>query len=361
MMVKCPRCGHENLPSFPTCSRCGTGFEGKVGMTSPLSHFSKGAPVPPADEYASLMASRTAASKRNRGVFGGIFMIALVVGGYLWYRDYRSKGGKQEKLDFFERWAELERKETGAFFNCVMSSEIDVNLISTADQVQQRIEAAYFTQQKTFSDHLLTDCVPKIERARQAFGALKDPPAELAPPMAKYQDVLPQLQSGIEEYAEKIKSRQGVKDVDQLIQELGNVWQGGGGPSPEAVAFEKFLHCAVPGLAKMKDVQQMLEFMADACFKKDPVAFMDRVRKDCGPLLSSPSGSTPSKTWKLSQQRFLEEDARQLQAWESCGKRSRKGKKTEDLTTFLTHVGTYMEARVGVVKAARAIADPGKK
>jgi hypothetical protein len=118
------------------------------------------------------------------------------------------------------------------------------------------------------------------------------------------------------------------------------------------------MHCAVPGLAKMKDAQQMLEYLADACYKKDPVPFMDRVRKDCGPLLSNADArAAPSKTWKLSQQRFYEQDARQLQAWEGCGKRSRKGKKTEDLAGFLLTVGEYMEVRVAVVKAARAIKD----
>jgi hypothetical protein len=78
------------------------------------------------------------------------------------------------------------------------------------------------------------------------------------------------------------------------------------------------------------------------------------VRKTCGPLLQSPQGSTPSKTWKQSQ-KLLEPDARQLQAWESCGKKSRKGKKVEDLATFLQGVGGYMEARSGVVKTAHEI------
>jgi hypothetical protein len=301
------------------------------------------------------MASRAAAAKKNRAIFAVVFLAALGLGGYVWMNAKKKSDATQAKLDFFEKWAALDKGETGLFFNCVMASEIDMNLISTADQVQQRVESAYFTQQKTFSEHLSTDCVPKIERARQAFGSLKDVPEEFAPALTKYQGVLPRLQSGIEDYAEKIKSRQGVKDVDQLIQEMGNAWQAGGGPTPEAVAFEKFLHCAIPGLAKMKDTQAMLEFMADTCFKKDPVAFMDRVRKDCGPLLQSPKGNTPSKTWKLSQQKFLEQDARQLQAWESCGKRSRKGKKAEDLADFLQAVGGYMEARSGVVKAAHEI------
>jgi hypothetical protein len=358
-MVKCPQCGHENLPSFPTCSRCGTPFAGRVGTATQLPPGSLGVPQAP-DEYHSLLASRAAAQKRNRNVFGGAALLAVLVGGYFWYNDYKSKGGQQEKLNFFERWAAMEKAETGAFFNCVMASEVDMNQFQNADQVQQRIENAYFTQQKTFSEHLTTDCVPKLERARQAMGGLKDPPAELAPPLAKYQDVLPRLQTGIEDYAEKIKGRQGVKDVDQLIQELGNVWQQGGGPTPEAVAFEKFLNCAIPGLQKLKDTQQMLEFMADACFKKDPVVFMDRVRKECGPILQSPTGSSPSKTWKLTNKKFLEQDARQLSAWESCGKRSRKGKKAVDLAEFLTTVGQYMEARTGMVKAAREIREQRK-
>jgi hypothetical protein len=351
-MVKCPRCGHDNLPSFPSCSRCGASLVADPPGAAPPAG---GAPV---DEYARLMQTRAAAQRRTRTVYAIVAAAAVVAGGVVWYRDYAQKGKRQEKLDYFERWADLEKRETGAFFNCVMASEVDMNLFANADQVQQRVEAAYFTQQKTFSDHLLTECIPKIERTRQAFAGLHDAPAELAPALQKYQAALPKLQSSIEEYAEKIKGRQGVKDVDQLIQEMGSAWHAGGAPTPEAVAFEKFMHCAIPGLARMKDAQQMLEYLADACYKKDPVAFMDRVRKDCGPLLTAnPGRPTPSRTWKLSQQRFYEQDARQLQAWEGCGRRSRKGKKTEDLASFLIAVGEYMEARVDVVKAAREIKD----
>ena len=351
-MVKCPRCGHDNLPSFPTCSRCGTALGGAVGPATHLPHASMGVPPPP-NEYASLMASRAAATKKNRGIFAVVFLVALAAGGYVWLNAKKKSDAAQEKLNFFEKFAQLDKGETGLFFNCVVASEIDMNVVSTADQVQKRVESAYFTQQKTFSEHLTTECVPKIERARQAFGAIKDPPADFAPALAKYQDVLPQLQSGIEEYAEKLKSRQGLKDVDQLIQEMGGAWHSGG-VTPEGIAYEKFLNCAIPGLGKMKDPQAVLEFMADACFKKDPVAFMDRVRKDCGPLLSAPKGGGPSKTWKQSQ-KLLEPDARQLQAWESCGKRSRKGKKVEDLATFLKSVGDYMTARSGVAKVAKEI------
>src|SRR5688572_18842045 len=150
-MVKCPRCGHQNLPSFPTCSRCGTPFEGAVGAATQLPHSSRSVPQAP-DEYANLMASRSASQKKNRTLFGGIMLVAAIGLFYFWWTGRKGAGQLQEKLNFFEKWAELEKRETGAFFNCVMASEVDMNLFNTADQVQQRVESAYFTQQKTFSE-----------------------------------------------------------------------------------------------------------------------------------------------------------------------------------------------------------------
>lgn len=357
-MVKCPKCGHQNLPSFTTCSHCSTALPAlKAAAPQP-----KGPET--ADEFARLMAARQARQRRNRKIYAAVAIVLLGFGTWRMMLERANKAKAQDKLDYAGQWAEMEKRETGSFWACVMASEVDVGMFANANQIQQRIESAYFTQQKTFSDYLTGECVPKIERARQAFGGLRDAPPELAGPIDKYRSTLPKLQSGIEEYADKIKGRQGVKDVDQLIQEHGNAWHGGGAAgnkAPEAIAYEKFVHCAVPGLAKMKDAQEMLEFLADQCFKQDPVKFMDRVRNECGPILTNVDPQAkPSATWKLSLKKLYEEEARQLQAWESCGRKSRKGKKVDDLATFLVVVGEYMSARSGVVNAAREIQNAAK-
>jgi hypothetical protein len=317
------------------------------------------------DEYARQVAAREAVRKRNRMIVVAIAVMVAVALGFLQWKERNRKAAAQEKLRTFEAWAEIEKRETGSFWNCVMASEVDVGMFTKAEQFQQRIESAYFTQQKTFADYLTTECVPKIERARQAFGGLRDAPAELAGPIEKYRTALPKLQSGLEDYAEKIQKRGSVKDVDQLIQETGNAWHSTPDPTPEAVAFEKFLYCAVPGLAKLKDAQALLEFLRDQCYSKDPVAFMDKVRADCGNLLNvadKEAKVNPKSvpTWRSTHKQLFEEDARQLQAWESCGKRSRKGKKKEDLENFLLAVNDYMAARVGVASAARDIAQAAK-
>jgi len=362
-MVSCPRCGHQNLPSATTCSQCGSPLP--VAVPVPGGYPGGGPGIDSVEEYARQMAAREAIRKRNRMIMG---VVGLVIIGFVVFKqvqDRNRKAAAQDKLNFAEQFVELEKRETGAFWNCVMASEVDIGMFQKGEQFQQRIEAAYFTQQKTFADYLSTECIPKIERARQAFGGLKDAPSELAGPLEKYRETLPKLQAGLEDYAENIKKRGTTKDADQLIQELGNNWHMTADITAETAAYENFLYCAIPGLAKMKDSQEVLEFMSDQCFKKDPVAFMDRVRKDCGQMLvvADKDAKVDSKsvpTWKQSHKQFLEEDMRQMQAWESCSKKSRKGKKKEDLEQFLSAVNDYMAGRAGVAAAARSIQEAAK-
>jgi hypothetical protein len=305
------------------------------------------------DEYQRLMAERAATQRRNRLVAGTVVVVGLVAVGVWWTRESKKKAAAQLIFDAAGRAAEKDKSEMGAFWNCVTSSEVDVNSFASADQIQQRIEGAYFTQQKTFSEHLTTECVPKIERARQVLSAMAtEMPDDLKAPYDKYAATLPRMQSGIESYAEKVKGRGATKDVDGSIQEVGGAFSAD--ITPESVAFEKFMVCAIPDLDKKKDIQGVLEFLADTC-KKDPVKFMTGVREKCGPLVQNVNKEgkpEPSKTFKANVKKFFEEDQRQLQAWEYCAKRSRKGKKVLDLEDFLTAASDYIEARGEIRQAA---------
>jgi len=306
------------------------------------------------DEYQRLMAERAAAQKRKRTLFGVVAIAIVGAGVFMYQKDAGKKKTAQAILDGGGRFAERDKMDMGQFWNCVMGSEVDVGMFASGEMIQQRIESAYFTQQKTYSEHLTTECIPKLEAARGAMGGLTtDMPAPLRPSLEKYIGALPKMQSGLETYAEKLKTRGSTKDVDQSIQEVGTAFTAD--PTPESVAFEKFMVCAIPDLAKRKDIQDVLQFLAEVC-KKDPVPFMTKVRTDCGPLVQNvnkDAKAQPSKTFKVNAKKFYEEDQRQLQAWEYCGKRSRKGKKQLDLEDFLTATSDYMEARAELVKTAR--------
>jgi len=319
--------------------------------------MSMGAPPPGMDEYQRLMAERAASQKRKRLIFGVVVVVGLGGLGFWMMQQKKKNAAALAVLEAGGRFAERDKSEMGAFWNCIMGSDVDVGMFASADQIQQRVESAYFTQQKTFSDHLTTDCVPKIERARSSLGGLApDMTPELKPALDKYVATLPRLQSGIETYADKIKGRAANKDVDASIQEVGAAFTADA--TPESVAFLKFMECAIPELDKKKDIQGVLEFLADTC-KKDAVTFMTRVREKCGPIVQNVNKDekvTPSKTFKASVKKFFEDEQRQLQAWEYCGKRSRKGKKVLDLEEFLNASGDYMEARGELVQTAKETA-----
>jgi hypothetical protein len=298
------------------------------------------------DEYQRLMADRNSSAKKKRML---LVVLALGVAGAVvyWRTQIKKKADSaQVILNGFERFAERDKMDMGAFWTCVMGTDTDIGSFAGVDQIMQRVESAYFTQQKTYSDHLTADCVPKLEGARGAIsGAVADMPPELKPTLEKYVATLPKMQEGLESYAEKLKSRGTVKDVDQTIQEIGAAFTPE--PTAESVAFEKFMVCAIPDLAKKKDIQEVLEFLAETC-KKDPVPFMTKVRADCGNLVQEvdkDAKPAPSKTFKANAKKFYEEQQRQLQAWEWCAKKSRKGKKVLDLEQFLAAAGDYMEAR----------------
>src|SRR5258708_36462074 len=122
------------------------------------------------------MGQRAAQQGRKRMLMGGAVVVALGLIGFRTFQDRKAKGVAQEKLRFGERFVGIDKNEAGPFWNCITSGEGDVGMFQSTDQIQKRIESAYFTQQKTFSEHLVKECVPKIERARQAGPALVRPP-----------------------------------------------------------------------------------------------------------------------------------------------------------------------------------------
>ncbi len=359
-MVPCPKCRHSNFDGFANCSRCGAplGAAAPGGGPTPLAGMGAVGPTGGGaggmDEYQRMMADRAAKQRRNRAIVLAVGVVVVGGGGFWTMKERKKTAAAQVVLEAGGRFAEKDKDEMGAFWNCVMSSEVDIGNFQSADQIQQRVESAYFTQQKTFSEHLTTECVPKLERGRAAMASLlSESPADLKEALDKYLATLPRVQTGLESYAEKVKGRSVVKDVDATIQEVGGAFSPEA--SVESTAFEKFLVCAIPDLDKKKDIQGVLEFLASTC-KTDAVKFMTHVREQCGPMiqnLNKDGKPAPSKTFKANAKKFYEEDQRQLQAWEYCAKHSRKGKKALDLQDFLTAAGDYIEARAGVVDAAR--------
>ena len=109
------------------------------------------------DEYQRLMAERNAAAKKKRMVYGLIAVAGIGAVGYYVIGNRKKNEAAQQILDAGGRFAERDKMDMGAFWTCVFGTDTDVGMFQNVDQIQQRVESAYFTQQKTYSENLTTE------------------------------------------------------------------------------------------------------------------------------------------------------------------------------------------------------------
>lgn len=340
-MLVCPTCGRQNPPTFSVCAACGAQLPG-------------GAP----DDMARMMAEKDASRRRSRMIYIGAAVVAAGVLAAFAVRDRMHKGAIAEKLSWVEAWVAKDTQEVGGLWNCITQSNTPMEAFSNANQVQAKVEAAAMVQPKTFSEHVRVECVPNGERAVAAFAAMPDPPAELASAFTAYKSALPALTSGIAAYADRLDQRLAGADLETRIQSTGSAWHDSESPNAESIAFERFLQCAVPGIAQLKDVQALLQALATECYKKDAAAFWQNVEAKCGALVTNVDPlAKPSSTYKASMKKFYESDQRMMTAWADCARRGKKGGREGDLSPFLQAFGAYMEARSQVARAAKKIED----
>lgn len=340
-MLVCSTCGRPNSPSAFACAGCGANLPGGA-----------------ADDLARALAAEQAARRRSRQIYGlvGVVVVGLLAAYAV--RDRLQKAAVGEKLAWLDAWAEKDKQEVGALWNCLTQSNTPLESFSNANQVQAKVEAAAMVQPKTFAQHLRVECVPGGERLITSVEALPAAPAEFATAFAAYKAALPKLNDGVATYADRLDTRVAGADLSSRIQTAGGEWHASESPTAESIAFERFLQCAVPGIGKLKDAQGLLEALARECYKKDAVAFWQSVQDKCAVLLMQPDPlAKPSPSYKASVKKFYEPEQRMMSAWEDCARRGVKGGRDNDLAQFLAAFGEYMEARALMGRAAKALGE----
>jgi len=349
-MSKCANCGYDNLLGGPTCAQCGASLDGSGGGGGGYGLSG------PDAEYQKLMRDRAAAKSRNQKITMAVLVVVAVGGGYVVMQDRKHKAEIQKTLDFVDAWVELDKRETGSFWNCITASQTPVDQLSNSQQITGKLEVAFATQPKTYAETVRGECMTKLDNAKSAFKDMMDVPEAFRAALDRYVDSLPKLGTGIESYVGKLAGRQERKDLDTLIQDAGGAWHASTSPTPESIAFDKFLACAVPGLDKLKDAQALLEFLAEECFKRDAGAFMGKAQEACGDGLANvDKAAKPAGDYKVHMKKFYEEEQRMMTAWSDCARKARKGQKSTDLDEFLVAAKEHMEARGGIGKIGREI------
>jgi hypothetical protein len=288
-------------------------------------------------------------AKMKRGwtiLVAALGALAAATALWRWSAGRSAEATARARREFVARWSELDRRGAGPVWRCLFNNDVDVDRLDNASHVRRLIETAYAGQKATFAEHLLSACVPLIERARQAAAGQPEPPPALRAELAAYLASLARLESALALYGERMKARQPIKELDDLVVERARAWYSEARPTAGTIAYHHFLTCAVPGLDGLRDGQAIYQLLAESCFKQNPLPFMDRVRKDCGPLVQKADPrAAPPESYAATRQRLQDPEARQVQAWESCSDIARAQQRMQDAEPLLAAVTDYLAAR----------------
>jgi hypothetical protein len=235
------------------------------------------------------------------------------------------------------RRAAVESGEVIAAWQCLFTKDVDLAQLANGQQVRRLFETAHDGLKDDYPKHLLADCLPRLAQARRTLGAPRDPAG------ARYAAALAALEAAVRLYAERLSRMAPIEELDEDIVSHAHSWYSDDGGHARHAGYERFLSCAVPELQSLADDRALYEYLADRCFKHDPVVFMSRVRSQCGPLLEN---ETPSPTLAASRRKFHHgEDSLQIQSWESCSDIAREQQRMADARELVTAADAYLAAR----------------
>jgi hypothetical protein len=270
--------------------------------------------------------------------------------GFMVVKTMKKHDERKTHAAFMEAFANTEKDEVGKFWTCVLGQGADPAMFPDNLALSARITSQFGTDAKNYPTKVREECTPKAIDAKHKVEGLAAP-GDYAEPLKKYGEGLKALATAFDDWTKIAPAQVADMEVSKKVGNFGAAWHSfeGGKPSPEVVGYDRFLHCAAPGVDAMKDGQALVEYLFNQC--KNP-AYATRINEECGKLILE-EGGTPSKNLTATV-RKLGGDDRELSAFDDCLRKSRKGKRRDDLAD----VG---KAWVGWLEAGREVRKIGKE
>ncbi len=280
-----------------------------------------------------------------------IIALAVVgVGGFFVYSSMKKQDERKKHALLMEQFQAAEKDDLGKFWSCVLGPNVDPAVFPDNLALSARITGQFGSDPKNYPVKVREECTPKAIDAKHKVEALAAP-TEYQAPLKKYGDALKDMATAFDAWT-KIAPQQ-VQDMEmgKKVDSAGAAWHGyaGGKPDNDVIAWDLFLHCAVPTVDTMKDGQVLVEYLFKQC--KDP-AYVSKINDQCGKMLLDPPGA-PSKNM-IPTIKKLGADDRDLSAFSDCMRKGRKGKRRDDLAD----VG---KAWVSWLEAGREVRKIGKE
>jgi hypothetical protein len=295
--------------------------------------------TPPPDPNADFALKKS--GSKTPWIIVGVIAVGAI--GFFVYSGMQEHKKQEMHAAVMRQFADIERQEVvGKFWACLFGPGVDPGTFPNNLALSQRLDGAFAVDPKNFPTKVREDCTPKANDAKHQVESISAPP-EYDAALKDYAKSLDGLVAAFDSWAKVAPSHIAEKLVGQKVDTGGNAWHQfqGGKPTPEVIAYDRFLHCAVPTVDKMKTGQEVVEFLFKSC--KDQ-KYLERLQNECGKEVTAEGVvQMPSAGFKGALAK-LQADDRDLSAFDDCLRKSRKLKRSDDAGDVGRAWVTYMEA-----------------
>ncbi|HEY2747472.1 MAG TPA: hypothetical protein VGL86_22770 [Polyangia bacterium] len=295
-----------------------------------------GPPVDPAADFAL----KKQGSKTPWIVVGVIAVAAI---GFFVYRSMQAQKIREMHVAVMSQFQSIEKDDViGKFWACLLGQGVDPGMFPNNLALSQRLESSFGTDPKNYPEKVREECTPKAIDAKHKIEGITAP-AMYDASLKAYAKSLADLSTAFDDWAKIAPSHLAEREVGAKVGTFGSAWHSfaGGKPGADVVAYDRFLHCAVPGVDKMKDGQALVEYLFKQC--KDP-KYLDTLQNTCGKEVTTDNAmAMPTPGFKTSVAKLAADD-RELSAFDDCLRKGRKSKRTDDAEEVGKAWLEYMEA-----------------
>jgi hypothetical protein len=298
----------------------------------------------PAADLDPSLALKKPGSKTPLIVVGVIVVGAI---GFFMWRSMQERKLQEMHAAVLEQFRAVDKDEVvGKFWACLFGPNVDPGMFPNNLALSARLETAFSLDPKNFPAKVREDCTPKAIDARHKVEAISAP-AVYEPAFKKYEESLTELSTAFDDWAKVAPSHMQERIMGQKVATDGAAWHAfaGGKPGADVIAYDRFFHCAVPGLDKLKDGQAVVEFLFKSC--KDP-KYLERLNSECAKEVTTEGVPLPPTPGFKTAVGKLAADDRDLAAFDDCLRKGRKSKRSDDSEAIGRAWKSYMDAGAAV-------------
>ena len=251
--------------------------------------------------------------------------------GFFVYRSMQTQKMREMHVAVMNQFQDIEKDEVvGKFWACLLGAGVDPAIFPEQPGAVGRIEGAFGADPKNYPTKVREECTPKAIDAKHKVECITAPGGRTTRRSRNTPRASPiwRRRSTPGRRSRRRTSRR--REVGAKVGTDGAAWHSfaGGKPANDVVAYDRFLHCAVPGVDKMKDGQALVEFLFKQCKDRE----VSRPARTASAARRSPTETAAIGDTKDSRPPSgkLAADDRELSAFDDCLRKAARASARDD-------------------------------